>query len=215
MLREWRTEIRACCAAVLARCGARRGPLSPGRGRRAAPAPEQSYTPEANAIEVTSPPPARGDNQRAGGGVSTPALPPPASEGGAGLEAGRSTAGLDAPPAAGTRRVAWAEEVLMTSPLTTLRRLCGLSPAQAAGVAHGGGGGGGEGGGEGGGVGGASGPTEPPPRPWVPPASWFAPPPNPSQRAVLQALEVSSPLPSNLNPYPYPYPLTLTLTLTL
>ena len=118
VLREWRTEIRACCAAVLARCGARRGRwLSPpaGRGRRAAPAPEQSYTPEANAIEVTSPPPARGDNQRAGGGVSTPALPPPASEGvitsGAGLEAGRSTAGLDAPPPAGTRRVAWAEEV--------------------------------------------------------------------------------------------------------
>ena len=62
--------------------------------------------------------------------------------------------------------------------------------ATSAGYGMGAGGVGG-GGVEGGGAtgGGAAG-GEPPPAPWVPPASWLAPPPNPSQTAVLEALDV-------------------------
>ena len=164
LLREWRAEIAACRAA-LSRGTAR-------RGRRAAPAPELS------AVASPAPPP-----------------PPPPSDGQAPPAAG--TAELEAPPPPGTLRVAWAEEprrsphhhsseavASMAAPLTVLRRLCGLSPGQPAGLELGAGAGGGEGGGEG------SGPAEPPPPPWVPPASWFAPPLNPSQVAVLEALEV-------------------------
>ena len=191
LLREWRAEIAACRAA-LSRGTAR-------RGRRAAPAPElsaapplpgpwqlrgplplpSSLAPELSAVATSAPPPP----------------PPPPSDGQAPPAAG--TAELEAPPPPGTLRVAWAEEprrsprhhsseavASMAAPLAVLRRLCGLSPGQPAGLELGAGGGGGEGGGEG------SGPAEPPPPPWVPPASWFAPPLNPSQVAVLEALEV-------------------------
>eukprot|EP00964_Phaeocystis_antarctica_P054049 scaffold31757_cov66-Phaeocystis_antarctica.AAC.1 len=117
-------------------------------------------------------------------------LPPPPSDGQA------PPSELEAPPPPASLRVAWSEEPRrsprqhssdavssMAAPLTVLRRLCGLSSGPPAGLELATAGGGGEGGGEG------SGPAEPPPPPWVPPASWFAAPPNASQVAVLEALE--------------------------
>ena len=154
-MREWRAEIAACCAAL------RRGPCT-----RVAP----EYASALNSVQLLPPPPSDGQA--------------PPSE-------------LEAPPPPASLRVAWSEEPRrsprqhssdavssMAAPLTVLRRLCGLSSAQPAGLELATAGGGSEGGGEG------SGPAEPPPPPWVPPASWFAAPPNASQVAVLEALEV-------------------------